>query len=59
MSYDIKKGTVVSHVETDPYIPLNIYFGEVDFDVDRMVFTARGVNCSRSPLRSIHVRSRS
>lgn len=38
MSYDIKKGTVVSHVETDPYIPLNIYFGEVDFDVDRMGF---------------------
>lgn len=38
MGYDIKKGAFVSHVETDPHIPLNVYFGEADYDVDRMGF---------------------
>lgn len=42
MKYEIKPGTVVPHVETDPYIPLNVYFGDADYDVDRMGFYGPG-----------------
>lgn len=36
MSYGLKAGSVETVVVTDPYIPLNIRFGEEDLDVDRL-----------------------
>lgn len=36
MSYTFKSGLAESFFESDPYIPMNIVFGQEDLDVDRI-----------------------